>query len=86
MSSKTRLHKPPRNYISYLALCDAISGEIEDASRRIGKAGIYAPLFHSQIVGDLQSLKRFCDRAIKAVNAAQAQWERPAPAAEEAKD
>ncbi len=66
--------KPKGNYIAYYTLCDAISGEIEDASRRIGKSGIHAPLFHSHIVADLQSLKGFCDRAIEAVNAAQESW------------
>jgi hypothetical protein len=69
-----RPNKPPRNYIAYYTLCDAISGQIEDTARRIGKSGIHAPLFHSHIIADLQSLKEFCDQAIEAVNTAQALW------------
>lgn len=76
MSNQKRPRRAPRNYIAYFSLCDAISGQIEDAAKSIGKAGIHAPLFHSQIVGDLQSLKGFCDRAIEAVNAAQDDWKK----------
>jgi hypothetical protein len=66
--------KPPKNYVAYYTLCDAISGQIEEAAKRIGKSGIHAPLFHQHIVSDLESLKGFCDRAIHAVNTAQADW------------
>ena len=62
--------KVPKNYIAYQYLYDAISVEIEDVSRRIGKAAIHAPLFHDHTIDDLQSLKGFCDRAIEALNAA----------------
>ena len=67
--------RPPRNYVSYFNLCDAIAGQLEDASRRIAKSGVHAPVFYPQIISDLESMKGFCDRAIEAVNAAQKQWE-----------
>lgn len=73
--SKTSLKgiRPPRNYVSYYNLCDAIAGQLKDAGRRIAKAGVHAPVFYPQIISDLESMKGFCDRAIEAVNAAQKQ-------------
>jgi hypothetical protein len=67
--------KPPRNYVGYFTLCQAIGGQLEDAGKRIAVAGIHAPVMHEHIIGDLQSMKGFCDRAIEAVNAAQKQWD-----------
>lgn len=66
--------RPPKNYVSYFNLCQAIAGQFEDAAKRIGTAGIHAPVMHTHIVTDLQCMKALCDRAIAAVNAAQEEW------------
>lgn len=56
-----RAGSPPKNYVAYYTLCDAIAGEIETFGKSISIAGKFAPA---------------CDIAIDAVNKAQAEWEK----------
>lgn len=65
---------PPRGYIGYFTLCQAIAGQLQDSAERIGKASIHAPVFHRQILAGLESTKGLCERAIEAVKAAQKEW------------
>lgn len=74
MASKTK--RPPKNYVAYFELCQAIGGVLEEQGRGIAKMGIHAPIFHKQIIEDLEGAKAWCECAIKAVNEAQESWKR----------
>lgn len=72
---KRKPSKPPRNFVSYFTLCQTIGGELEEAGHRICLDAVHAPAMHRLMIQELERVKRFCERGIAAINAAQERWE-----------
>ena len=71
----TRANKPvPGVQIACFDLCQAIGMEIEGFGQRITADAVHFPATHKHIKSNLDRLKRFADRALVAIDAAQSDW------------
>lgn len=60
--------------IACFDLCQNIGMEIEERGRSITASAVHFPVTHSQVKSSLEALKAFTERALVAIDVAQADW------------
>lgn len=75
-TKKAPTGSPPRNFVAWFDLVQAIGSGVQQRGKAIKAMSVHAPVFHHDIMLELENLRRFCDRALSACESARKDWEK----------